>query len=64
MFFPLLYILKLITNLLDKNVVPPRWILKPTDQDAILGNPVAITCKADGFPIPSVQWKQSIGKLE
>uniref|UniRef100_W8BRX8 Down syndrome cell adhesion molecule-like protein Dscam2 n=1 Tax=Ceratitis capitata TaxID=7213 RepID=W8BRX8_CERCA len=41
--------------------VPPRWILKPTDQDAILGNPVAITCKADGFPIPSVQWKQSIG---
>ncbi|XP_039950916.1 Down syndrome cell adhesion molecule-like protein Dscam2 isoform X9 [Bactrocera tryoni] len=41
--------------------VPPRWILKPTDQDAILGNPVAITCKADGFPIPTVQWKQSIG---
>ncbi|XP_030245645.1 Down syndrome cell adhesion molecule-like protein Dscam2 isoform X2 [Drosophila navojoa] len=41
--------------------VPPRWTLKPTDQDAILGNSVIVSCKADGFPIPTIQWKQSIG---
>ncbi|XP_060644681.1 cell adhesion molecule Dscam2-like [Drosophila nasuta] len=41
--------------------VPPRWILKPTDQDAILGNAVIVSCKADGFPLPTIQWKQSIG---
>ncbi|XP_026843878.1 Down syndrome cell adhesion molecule-like protein Dscam2 [Drosophila persimilis] len=41
--------------------VPPRWVLKPTDQDAILGNLVIMSCTADGFPEPTVQWKQSIG---
>uniref|UniRef100_A0A1I8PJY9 Down syndrome cell adhesion molecule-like protein Dscam2 n=1 Tax=Stomoxys calcitrans TaxID=35570 RepID=A0A1I8PJY9_STOCA len=41
--------------------VPPRWIIKPTDQDAILGNPVVLRCQADGFPVPTLQWKQSIG---
>ncbi|KAL7739019.1 hypothetical protein ACLKA6_001928 [Drosophila palustris] len=41
--------------------VPPRWILKPADQDAILGNAVIVSCKADGFPLPTIQWKQSIG---
>uniref|UniRef100_A0A1A9WXF2 Down syndrome cell adhesion molecule n=1 Tax=Glossina brevipalpis TaxID=37001 RepID=A0A1A9WXF2_9MUSC len=41
--------------------VPPRWIIKPIDQDAILGNAVSIRCQADGFPVPTVQWKQSIG---
>lgn len=45
-----------------RNTVPPRWIIKPSDQDAILGNPVSIRCQADGFPVPTVQWKQSIGK--
>ncbi|XP_030383245.1 Down syndrome cell adhesion molecule-like protein Dscam2 [Scaptodrosophila lebanonensis] len=49
--------------LLEVNV-PPRWILKPTDQDAILGNLVIITCKADGFPVPVIQWKQSIGNSD
>lgn len=43
--------------------MPPRWIIKPADQDAILGNAVVIRCQADGFPVPTVQWKQSIGKL-
>lgn len=42
--------------------MPPRWIIKPTDQDAILGNPIILKCQADGFPIPTLQWKQSIGK--
>ena len=42
--------------------VPPRWIVEPQDQSAILGNTVLITCKSDGFPVPTVHWKQAIGK--
>ncbi|KPU79154.1 uncharacterized protein Dana_GF27026 [Drosophila ananassae] len=41
--------------------VPPRWIFKPSDKDAIMGSSVIISCVADGFPIPSLQWKQLIG---
>lgn len=41
--------------------VPPRWILEPQDQSAVLGNSVTIQCKADGFPIPNLHWKQAIG---
>lgn len=28
----------------------------------MLGNPVVITCRADGFPTPTVLWKQAIGE--
>lgn len=42
--------------------MPPRWITEPNDHSSVLGNPVSIECKADGFPIPSVNWKQAIGK--
>ena len=49
------------TNLLSL-AVPPRWIVEPTDQSAVLGHQVVITCQADGFPQPSVVWKQAIGE--
>ncbi|XP_034948781.1 Down syndrome cell adhesion molecule-like protein Dscam2 isoform X2 [Chelonus insularis] len=42
--------------------VPPRWIVEPIDQDAIVGHPVSVACQAEGFPIPNVTWKQSIGE--
>lgn len=42
--------------------MPPRWIVEPADQSAILGHQVVITCQADGFPQPSVVWKQAIGE--
>ncbi|XP_023037037.2 Down syndrome cell adhesion molecule-like protein Dscam2 [Drosophila willistoni] len=41
--------------------VPPRWILKPIDHDAILGSNVMLSCQADGFPVPTIQWKKSVG---
>lgn len=44
------------------HTVPPRWIVEPADQSAILGHQVVITCQADGFPQSSVVWKQSIGE--
>lgn len=42
--------------------MPPRWITEPNDHSSVLGNPVSIECRADGFPIPTVHWKQAIGK--
>ncbi|XP_076760113.1 cell adhesion molecule Dscam2 isoform X3 [Xylocopa sonorina] len=41
--------------------VPPRWTVEPTDQNAVVGHGVSIACQAEGFPIPTVTWKQSIG---
>ncbi|XP_043479175.1 Down syndrome cell adhesion molecule-like protein Dscam2 isoform X3 [Leptopilina heterotoma] len=39
--------------------VPPQWKIEPVNQDAIVGHSVSIACQAEGFPIPSVTWKQS-----
>lgn len=36
--------------------------MEPIDQDAVVGHGVSIACQAEGFPIPTVTWKQSIGK--
>lgn len=41
--------------------VPPRWTVEPQDTSVVLGNAVSITCRADGFPTPTVVWKQAIG---
>ncbi|XP_024940114.1 Down syndrome cell adhesion molecule-like protein Dscam2 isoform X3 [Cephus cinctus] len=43
--------------------VPPRWTVEPIDQTAIVGHGVSIACQAEGFPIPTISWKQSIGKF-
>ncbi|XP_072746742.1 cell adhesion molecule Dscam2 isoform X3 [Anoplolepis gracilipes] len=42
--------------------VPPRWTVEPIDQNAVVGHGVSIACQAEGFPIPTVTWKQSIGE--
>lgn len=42
--------------------MPPRWTVEPIDQNAVVGHGVSIACQAEGFPIPTVTWKQSIGK--
>lgn len=44
-------------------LVPPRWIVEPIDQNAIVGHAVSVSCQAEGFPIPIVTWKQSVGEL-
>ncbi|XP_032663874.1 Down syndrome cell adhesion molecule-like protein Dscam2 isoform X4 [Odontomachus brunneus] len=43
-------------------VVPPKWTVEPIDQNAVVGHGVSIACQAEGFPIPTVTWKQSIGE--
>lgn len=44
-------------------LVPPRWILEPTDKAFAQGSDAAVECKADGFPKPVVTWKRATGKL-
>lgn len=36
--------------------------MEPIDQNAVVGHGVSIACQAEGFPIPTVTWKQSIGE--
>lgn len=43
------------------NLVPPRWIVEPVDQSVILDNSIDIVCQANGFPVPTISWKQAIG---
>lgn len=42
-------------------LVPPRWILEPTDKAFAQGSDAAVECKADGFPKPVVTWKRATG---
>ncbi|CAN7983549.1 unnamed protein product, partial [Ixodes pacificus] len=37
---------------------PPRWIKEPQDVTATAGSNVTMTCSADGFPKPSVNWRK------
>lgn len=45
------------------NIVPPRWILEPTDKAFAQGSDAKIECKSDGFPKPQVTWKKAVGKF-
>ncbi|XP_047530779.1 Down syndrome cell adhesion molecule-like protein Dscam2 isoform X48 [Vanessa atalanta] len=42
-------------------MVPPRWILEPTDKAFAQGSDAKVECKADGFPKPQVTWKRAEG---
>lgn len=44
-----------------KILVPPRWILEPTDKAFAQGSDAKVECKADGFPKPVVTWKKATG---
>uniref|UniRef100_A0A182K7K5 Down syndrome cell adhesion molecule n=1 Tax=Anopheles christyi TaxID=43041 RepID=A0A182K7K5_9DIPT len=45
----------------DTSLVPPRWILEPTDKAFAQGSNAKVECKADGFPKPQVTWKKAVG---
>lgn len=40
-------------------IVPPAWILKPTDQEVLSGEMVEIPCTVSGKPDPKIQWSLS-----
>uniref|UniRef100_A0A8C6NN85 Cell adhesion molecule DSCAM n=1 Tax=Nothobranchius furzeri TaxID=105023 RepID=A0A8C6NN85_NOTFU len=41
--------------------VPPKFVVQPKDQDAIYGKAVILNCSAEGYPVPTIQWKYSKG---
>jgi hypothetical protein len=43
--------------------VPPRWTVEPTDANVASGQDVTLHCQADGYPVPSVTWRQAVGTL-
>ncbi|XP_033228370.1 Down syndrome cell adhesion molecule-like protein Dscam2 [Belonocnema kinseyi] len=42
--------------------VPPQWVFEPQNVSTLLGSPLILHCKADGFPPPSVNWLRSRGR--
>lgn len=40
-------------------IVPPTWVLKPSDRDVLTGEAVEIPCKVNGKPDAVVQWTLS-----
>ncbi len=43
--------------------VPPSWVMRPADLEAVVGHLVELPCSADGSPKPSITWKKEIGLL-
>jgi Down syndrome cell adhesion molecule len=37
-------------------------LVEPADESVVLGKSVVLQCQADGFPKPTVTWKQAIGE--
>lgn len=40
------------------HTVPPKFRTEPTDQEVLVGSSIMVSCVADGFPVPKVEWKQ------
>lgn len=43
--------------------VPPRFVVQPSDQDGIYGKAVILNCSAEGYPVPTIVWKYSKGRI-
>ncbi|XP_076388389.1 Down syndrome cell adhesion molecule 2 isoform X9 [Megachile rotundata] len=42
-------------------IVPPRWIVEPTDVSVERNKHVALHCQAQGVPTPTIVWKKATG---
>ena len=42
--------------------VAPRWMVEPTGGNAVVGESLAIHCKAFGVPTPRITWMKAPGK--
>ncbi|BES91158.1 Hemicentin 1 [Nesidiocoris tenuis] len=42
--------------------VPPEWTIEPRDVNVVVGQSVALHCKANGYPEPVVSWRKAFGK--
>jgi hypothetical protein len=44
-------------------LVPPEWIVKPHDMEAIEGQDVFFPCRVSGVPEPTIAWRKLAGNL-
>ncbi|XP_031785655.1 Down syndrome cell adhesion molecule-like protein Dscam2 isoform X10 [Nasonia vitripennis] len=42
-------------------IVPPRWIVEPSDTSVERNRHVALHCQAQGVPTPNIVWKKATG---
>jgi hypothetical protein len=47
---------------LSFDLVPPEWISKPSDQEAVEGEDVFFPCSVSGVPEPMITWRKLAGK--
>ncbi|XP_052125989.1 cell adhesion molecule Dscam2-like [Frankliniella occidentalis] len=40
-------------------MVPPTWVVVPSDKETRLGQAALLDCQVEGFPQPSVTWKKA-----
>ena len=45
-------------------LVPPEWIVKPHDMEAVEGQDVFFPCRVSGVPEPSIIWRKLAGKSQ
>lgn len=43
-------------------VVPPRWIVEPSDVSVERNRQIALHCQAQGVPTPVIVWKKTTGE--
>lgn len=43
---------------------PPKLVYKPYDMEALLGSTIQLPCKADGDPLPGIQWRKDGSSLQ
>lgn len=43
-------------------LVPPEWIVKPHDLEAVEGQDVFFPCRVSGVPEPTITWKRLTGE--
>ncbi|XP_049947468.1 Down syndrome cell adhesion molecule-like protein Dscam2 [Schistocerca serialis cubense] len=41
--------------------VPPSWRAEPADTETTVGRTVSLSCAAEGYPVPRIQWKKDSG---
>ncbi len=44
-------------------LVPPEWIVKPHDMEAVEGQDVFFPCRVSGVPEPTIIWRKLAGKI-
>lgn len=45
------------------HVVPPRWIVEPSDVNVERNRQITLHCQAQGVPTPTIVWKKTTGNI-